>query len=456
MPPLIATVVYLALVGYLLRRNARLQPNVTPALWLPTIWVFISGTRFVSQWLDMAEIHLGGTSYEEGSPLDAVFFGVMTLLAFRVILRRGVTVNTFARWNQWVFFYLMFCLLACLWSDFPFVAFKRWIKLIGQVAMVLVVLTEPEPRAAVVEMFKRIGLVVLPVSVLFMKYFPQWGRAFDSWTGESMNTGIAADKNALGYDCMLVLIALSCHLAGRWPWFGKARKERWQIWFDVVFAAAILWLLFTAHSTTALVCALVGSFIIAILGLQMVNPRRFGIYLLIIAAVALVGEYGFGLYEFIITTVLHKDPTLTDRTLIWEALLSGHTNWLIGTGYESFWLGQRREVLWQLFPNLHLNSAHNGYLQAYLDTGVLGLLITLGLVVAAYRRTMRAISEDFLFARYQFGIIVAFVLYNWTEVGFRMHGDPFFAFLLAAIEYPQFRTPAATGEVWNPEQDADA
>ena len=42
-----------------------------------------------------------------------------------------------------------------------------------------------------------------------------------------------------------------------------------------------------------------------------------------------------------------KDPTLTDRTKIWAILLDMHTNPLLGTGYESFWLGPRLQRFWQ-------------------------------------------------------------------------------------------------------------
>ena len=40
-------------------------------------------------------------------------------------------------------------------------------------------------------------------------------------------------------------------------------------------------------------------------------------------------------------SALGKDPTLTGRTEIWGFVLGLHTNPLVGTGFESFWLGPR-------------------------------------------------------------------------------------------------------------------
>ena len=88
MPPVIASVLYVAVAIFLLRRDLRQKQNVTSALWIPTVWVFISGTRFVSQWLDTFGINIGGGAVEEGSPIDAIFFGGMTLLGMNVLLRR--------------------------------------------------------------------------------------------------------------------------------------------------------------------------------------------------------------------------------------------------------------------------------------------------------------------------------------------------------------------------------
>ncbi len=462
MPPLIAIVVYLFFAVYLLRRDLRQNPNVTRALWIPTIWVFISGSRFISQWLDTFGLNLGGTTVEEGSPIDAAFFLVMTLMGVSVLLRRRIYPGDFVRYNPWIAFFMLFCLLGCLWSDFPFVAFKRWTKLFGQVVMVMVVLTEPDPQEAVIRLFKRFAYVVVPVSVLFIKYFPELGRGFDAWSGQGVDMGITLDKNALGYDCMLILIVLAWQFicdrqkakpAG--PRKKRTRKEMFEIGVDVLFFVVTCWLLHDAHSSTSLVCTVVAIAIIYILGMKWVRPEKLTLYF--VTALIVVGLAAFfNFFTFFITQVLGKDMTLTDRTQIWDVLLKWDINPLIGTGYESFWLGERREEMWRIFPNLSLNSAHNGYLQTYLDLGILGLIATFGMVLSGYFKAKRALFTNFDFARYRLGFWLAFLIYNWTEVAFRTHSVPFFGFLLAVIDFPASKTGSSRNQVASRQHNEDS
>ena len=70
--------------------------------------------------------------------------------------------------------------------------------------MALIVLTEPNPVEALTRLMKRCAYVIVPVSILFLKYYPEWGRGFDLWTGAAVNIGITTNKNALGADCLIL------------------------------------------------------------------------------------------------------------------------------------------------------------------------------------------------------------------------------------------------------------
>ena len=440
----LASLAYLLLIAYLFRRDVRQKPNITAALWLPTIWLFINGTRFVSQWFSTFGINIGGTTYEEGSPVDALFFGGMTLLGAQVLVRRRVTVGEFVRQNHWIAFYIIFCLLACLWSDFTFVALKRWTKLVGQTVMVLVVLTEPDPREAMARMFKRCAYVIVPISILFIKYFPDWGRGFDAWTGGVMNGGITLNKNILGFDCMFLGYFFIWHFLDVWR-AEKSRARRDELIFCGVFLAAIFWLMQMAHSSTALFCLLLAAAITFCMGFKFVRKEAVTFYLVTIIVIGVVAEFGFHASALIIEA-LGRNTTLTGRTDLWHVLMNWDVNPVLGTGFESFWLGERRERLWELFPMLFLNSAHNGYLETYLNLGVVGLLVTLGTVLATYGKACRELFRDFHFAKFRLSYLIIFLNYNWTEVGFRTHSIPFFLFLLVAIDYSFGGVAAA----WNP------
>src|SRR5437762_3157805 len=205
LPPIIASFLTIAFVVFLFRRDIREKPDVTGALWLPLIWLVLGCSRAVSQWLNIFGLPVAGaSSVEEGSPLDAWFFFVLIVAGFYILLKRQVGLSEIIQNNGWLIVFLLYCFISIAWSDFPFVAFKRWIKILGHPIMVLIVLTEPDPEEAMIRLMKRCAYVVVPVSILWIKYYPNLGRRFDHWTGAAMSNGIAYQKNSLGGDCLIV------------------------------------------------------------------------------------------------------------------------------------------------------------------------------------------------------------------------------------------------------------
>jgi O-antigen ligase len=448
MPPIVASFLYVAFVIWVFRRDLRERPNVTNALWLPFFWVFISGSRFISGWLAIFGINLGAVNVEEGSPIDALFFAVIIGGGLHVLIRRRVTLNAFVLQNRWVAIYLFYCLLAIAWSDFPFVAFKRWIKLFGQPIMVLVVLTEPDPIESVTRLLKRCAYVLLPISVLYIKYYPGLGRAFDPWSGMPTNTGITTNKNALGCDCFILGLFFTWHLMRVWK-LEKGTERRNELLLGIGFLGMAGWLLDQAHSSTSWGALTVAIMVLLFTGLKFLDRRRILAYLTIIALVAGVAEALFGIHDLVIEA-LGRNSTFTGRTEIWQVLLKWPINPVVGVGFESFWLGERSEKLLEIFAGLPLNEAHNGYLETYINLGLLGLVAVVAMVLATFAKAQRALLVDFDFGRFRIAYVVAFLCYNWTEAAFRTHAVPFYLFFLVAIDY---RTQAAAAPAPAPASD---
>ena len=60
-------------------------------------------------------------------------------------------------------------LVSILWSDFPLVSFKRWVKTAGTVTMALVLLTDPASLEALEAIFRRTVYILIPFSVILVK-----------------------------------------------------------------------------------------------------------------------------------------------------------------------------------------------------------------------------------------------------------------------------------------------
>ncbi len=74
--------------------------------------------------------------------------------------------------------------------------------------MVVVVLSESNPVSAIKAFLLRCGYVLIPLSVVFVKYFPEIGRYYDRWTWRPHYGGVTTDKNLLGmtlFVCGLIL-----------------------------------------------------------------------------------------------------------------------------------------------------------------------------------------------------------------------------------------------------------
>jgi O-antigen ligase len=431
-PPQVALLLTICLIIFLFRRDIRERPNVTGALWLPLIWMFIICSRQPSEWLGLFGLNLGGTSLEEGSPFDACVYFSLIAAGTHVLRTRRVQLSEVIRNNQWLAIFFVYCFLAIFWSDYPFVSFKRWIKVIGHPVMTLIILTEADPIEALTTVMKRCAYLVIPISVTFIRYFPEWGRGFDQWTGAAMNTGITANKNSLGCDCLILGFFLFWHfLQARQMERGRARRD--EILLVGIFLAAIWWLLSQAQSSTSSVSLVLSASVLWILGLRSINKRLVGTYLILAVVAIAIAQGIFGLYDYVLH-FLNKNSTLTDRTLLWSELLKFPINPLFGSGFESFFLGSRSQALaaklWWA-PN----EAHNGYLETYLNLGLVGLFLFVGLLAIVYAKARAELFRNFELGRFRLAFLLAIIVYNWTEAAVKNVSPMWFMFYVIGLDY---------------------
>jgi len=136
---------------------------------------------------------------------------------------------------------------------------------------------------------------------------------------------------------------------------------------------------------------------------------------------------------------MRRNPTLTNRTGIWALLLPLAGNSFFGTGFESFWLGDRLQSIWNAL-GAGFNEAHNGYLEVYLNLGWMGLILLGVVIVTGYRNAYNAFCRDPDAGRLRLAYFLAAVVYSFTEAGFRMMNPVWIFFLWATMAVPQLRT----------------
>jgi exopolysaccharide production protein ExoQ len=451
MPPTLALILTFAFIGYLFWKDDRDHVRADGAMWLPLFWMLIIGSRFVSQWLNIRE-PLEAADLENGSPVDRIVFLALILGGLYVLHQRQVKLGELFRNNRWLSIFFIYSLVSIVWSDFPFVAFKRWVKILGHPIMALIVLTEPDFEEALSWLMRRAAFVLIPLSVTFVKYFPALGRGYSEWTGQAFYTGVTTNKNALGYLCMVFGFYFVWELLKAMT-TKRHQTRRKDLVVPVVFLAMILWLMKLIDAKTALVTFLASSVTAYVLGMKMIVKRYIEVYLLAIVLLVVAAETFFDLYSDAIA-LLGRDPTLTDRTYVWRDVLSMHTDPILGTGFESFWLGKRLETLWAKYW-WRPNQAHNGYIETYLNLGIVGVVLFAAFIVDAFRKIKRQLLDHLDLGRFRFSLLLAILLFNYTDATFKALHPLWFVFYLIAMEYPKPSPEPAEAEVGNYEPQLD-
>jgi exopolysaccharide production protein ExoQ len=404
------------------------------ALWLPVMWLWIVGSRPVSAWLGMGG-GSGGTlaSTLDGSPLDAAVFGILVLAGIAVLFfSRMSKTKALLRVSGPIVVYFLYCLMSVTWSPIPGPAFKRWTKAIGDLIMVLIVVTDGKPIAALRRLFSRVGFILLPASIFMIRY-TDLGRGYTP-DGAPENTGVTTNKNSLGLIVFIVslgtLWSIRALLGDK-----EAPNRTRRLTAQVTLLTFGIVLLQMAHCATAVLCFVLGGGLMLATSLRAFKNRP-GRVAALCLAVVLAG--GLGMFfggGSVLSESLGRGEGLTGRTQIWAASIAAAGNPIIGTGFESFWNTNVDKVARGLqgYWGIHnLVSAHDGYIEVYLDLGWVGVCLIVLILFNGYRRTVKAFRYDPELASLLLAYVATATFYSVTETGFRMM-TPSWIFLLLAV-----------------------
>jgi exopolysaccharide production protein ExoQ len=425
-----------AVFAWLIFRDVRSRSGLSPAIWIPTLWAGVLLSRPLSLWLNWG----GGTNSLEGSPLDRLFYFGSILGSMAILSRRHVLWSQLLVRNWPLLLFYGYYLLSVTWAPEPFVSFKRWFKEVGNIFVALVILTEANPLQAFRAVFVRCGIVLIPLSIVYLRYFPETGRRYLRG-GQMEAIGVTMQKNSLG-----ILIVVCC-LVVIWDWLerrsdAKAQGKRLQ-WIDHVMPLTLLgmgaYLLRLCDSKTSILCFLIGSMMLGASRLSWFRQRASQIGFLTLAGFAgfFLLDWMFGIKGAVLR-MLGRDATLTGRTEVWEFLLSLKTDPVFGTGFCSFWSDKR--YLSQL-PDWIGYSAHNGYLEAYIDGGYFALFFLGILLLVTGTRIYSHLRKSDNYSLIRFAFFTAMVIGCVSESHFGRMSPLSFVFLLAVIGYaPTFAT----------------
>jgi len=432
MSPAIATVccVFMVLGLFWLDRDKEGRTSV--ALWIPVVWLWLACSRMISGWL-ITEPDVGKSADQvvDGTPVDRLVLSGLLAVGLVILFSRRKQAAKLLRANTCIIVFLAYCAVSLLWSDFPGVAFKRWIRNVADLTMILIVLSDRDPLTATQRVLARLSYILIPLSILLIKYYPALGVNYGPWGGVADYAGVANNKNSLGAICL-------CFGVGAlWRFLTACRsreaigRTRHMIAQGVVLAM-VMYLFGKINAVTATSTLVMASLLLLISNLRAVVRRPAIVHLAIAAMLAVsVCVVFFGASPGALEA-MGRNSTLTDRTAVWGVLLSQAQSPWLGTGFESFWLGPRLEMLWRRYW-WHPGQAHNGYLEIFINLGWVGILLLAVILARGYRSAFRTWRNRLPMGSLRLAYIFVGLVFNFTEAAFFRMQAPVWVFLLFGL-----------------------
>lgn len=151
----------------------------------------------------------------------------------------------------------------------------------------------------------------------------------------------------------------------------------------------------------------------------------------LIGVALLIATYKYGL------ALMGRDDTFSGRSRLWElAFNSGMKNFVLGAGYRSFWNDVGAADVFSQTATLgsSIGNGHNGYLDTWLEIGIVGLGAFLFVFFTAVQRVARRLTQGPDPACIWFAMILSYTfIYAWSEQILMQQSEITWVMLVAAL-----------------------
>ena len=415
MPRQLAALLFTCFVFYLLRFDRKQSKDVSWTVWIPTVWMFLIAGKSLDTWLGV-----GGGSQETGGKLDPIFLSLLLFVGVVILLQRQLNWSKVLEQNSWLILLLSYMLVSSIWSDDTAISLKRWIRELVAVVMALLIVSERDPQKAMQTMLRRTVYVLIPFSVLLIKYYPWLGVQF-ARKGGLMWIGVTLQKNGLGRLCLISGFFLLWTFIRRWQ-KRDTTVAKYQTFAELIVLAMTVWMFRGpsewAASATATASLAVGVAIYLVL-LWMrkyqinLGPNAWVVIVVCIIGVGIVTPFVGGSTVTGFTSMLGRDSSLTGRTEIWAGLLPFvEKRPILGSGYGVLWTPKVIEAA------TGLAEAHSGYLEVILQLGLVGLFLTVMFLASSARKAATLLARDYDWGSLILCYLIMAAVHNITESSF--------------------------------------
>lgn len=319
------------------------------------------------------------------------------------------------------------------WSLFPEVTSRRAIALAISCGFALY-LGATFRGAHLPRLLMRTGLIMAVGSLLLVFGWPEIGVHQTDNAG--LWRGMWYEKNQMGAVMVIAATASAACLASPHP-------RRLLPAATLILSAALV---LATQSKTSLLCLVLGTGTVAGLWAMRQGGAAFSVFAVWAAATAAgVGVLLWNSHSVEILEILGKDPSLTGRTEIWDAIMTrvAERPWT-GWGYGAFWERDSVPADWiRVETGWIVPNAHHGWLDVLVQLGWPGaLLVGLCVAAAVVLTLLRAGRAGTAEGWWGLGFLAAFLTLSFSESILMAHQGLPWVLCLAVLTRAVLPNPA--------------
>lgn len=334
---------------------------------------FFSGLADTSN-LDAAEKDLEGNAVNQ-------ICGLITLLVplFFFIRNKVFLSKSFYRNNVFLLVFMLCLAVSISWSHDPMLSFKRFVALISVVFFAGFLAYNYSLEKIAFMLGCLIGAAAL-FGLILALVRPDVAFIYGG-VREGAFKGIFPDKNAgARINAIAILLLLPMIRQG----------NPWAIICSLFSLIAIA--LAQSATATALIVAGTVSYWYFLTLIRLHINRSWPAFLGTTIVYLLICFFLYGNYTLLLE-LTGRDPSLTDRTLIWDLLTPLiDAEFLKGYGFGAFWSSPSAEVFISRWG--YIGNAHNGYIETLLNGGIVQLMALVLMLIEALLKHYRAVMAD--------------------------------------------------------------
>jgi O-antigen ligase len=334
---------------------------------------FFSGLADTSN-LDAAEKDLEGNAVNQ-------ICGLITLLVplFFFIRNKVFLSKSFYRNNAFLLVFMLCLAVSISWSHDPMLSFKRFVALISVVFFAGFIAYNYSLEKIAFMLGCLIGAAAL-FGLILALVRPDVAFIYGG-VREGAFKGIFPDKNA-GARINAIAILLLLPMIRQ----GNPRAIICSLFSLIAIALA------QSATATALIIAGTVSYWYFLTLIRLHINRSWPAFLGTTIVYLLICFFLYGNYTLLLE-LTGRDPSLTDRTLIWDLLTPLiDAEFLKGYGFGAFWSSPSAEVFISRWG--YIGNAHNGYIETLLNGGIVQLIALLLMLIEALLKHYRAVMAD--------------------------------------------------------------